>query len=109
MRARPGELDQRITLRRLTLVDDGMGGSAETWADFAVVSARVRAGPGRESQQGDQIQAAAQYSFVIRYLSGILQTDLIRFAGVDYNIRSINDEGNRAAYLEILAERGVAQ
>lgn len=109
MKTRAGELDQSIVIKRLTLTDDGMGGSTEAWADFATVFARVRASTGNESQQAERIQADARYSFVIRNRSDVLMTDKIYFGGADYNITSINSEGRRALFLEIAAERGGAQ
>jgi len=47
--------------------------------------------------------------FVIRNRSDLLESMRIVWDDIPYNIRSINQSKKRAMYLEIEAERGVAQ
>jgi SPP1 family predicted phage head-tail adaptor len=107
---RPGELDKLITIQRGTETDDGMGGKTIAWN--AVVSdlwAHVRPRTANEQERFDKLNATAVYLFVIRYRSDLLESDRIVWDGVEYNIRSILTKGGRSMYLEIEAERGVAQ
>jgi len=57
----PGELDQRVTVSRLTSTDDGMGGRAITWSTVATLWARVIAATGKETLNSDRIEATANY------------------------------------------------
>lgn len=109
MTYRVGELDQRVTIQRLSTVSDGQGGSTESWADVVTVWAHARPRSGREVVQFDRVNGEHAYMFVIRYRSGIRESDRLVWQGVNYNIRAINDQSGRKLYLEIDAERGVAQ
>lgn len=105
---RPGELDQRITIKRETLTPDGMGGDTVSLSDVDTVWAKAKPMSGRESENWDQLNAAHVYLFVIRRRSDIQPDDRIVWDGVSYNLLSQNDLGGRAAYLELIAEKGVA-
>lgn len=109
MKWRSGELDQRITIQRETPADDGMGGQTVVLAAVATVWAKVIALAGREGVRASRLDASHRYTFVIRYRAGLLESDRILWDGVQYNIRAIARQGGREPYLEIDAERGVAQ
>lgn len=64
---RPGRLDQRIAIQRVTLTADGMGGSTETWATLATVWASMRAVGGSEGYEAMRQTGKARYSAVIRW------------------------------------------
>lgn len=106
---RPGELDKRVIIRREVETPDGYGGFELTTQDITTVWAKVTRKAGRESFDSDRVQASASCSFVIRYRSDLSEKDRLVFAGVEYNIISGLDQGGRDLYLEIEAERGVAQ
>jgi head-tail adaptor len=57
----------------------------------------------------DRVNASAMYLFVIRYRTDVEESDRILWKGEFYNIRYIAQGTGRALYLEIDAERGVAQ
>jgi SPP1 family predicted phage head-tail adaptor len=110
MKFRAGELDQFITITRDTETDDGMGGVDVTPVN--VVSdlyARVRPMSGSEVKNFEKLNATMVNSFVIRYRNDILDTDRITWESDTYNIRAIQKAGVRELYLQIFAERGVAQ
>jgi len=109
MKWMPGELDQRITIRRETLADDGMGGSTVSLADVATVWAKAIARSGREREYSDRLNAEGSYTFVIRWRNDIRESDRILWNSVQYNVRAISQDGGRKMYLELDAERGVAQ
>lgn len=107
---RPGELDKLINILREVRVDDGLGG--ETVTTEVVVEdlwAHARPRSAKETEGFDRLNASAVYLFVIRYRDDILPTDRIEWEGVQYNIRGILTRGGRDLYLELEAERGVAQ
>lgn len=109
---RPGELTERITIKRETLTSDGLGGDDLTVSDVVTVAAKVVPLSGNEREDFNSLSSSHNYRFVIRWRSGAtapLLNDRIEWRGTDFNIRSINDHGPRSMYLEIEAEQGVAQ
>lgn len=110
MTYRSGELDQFITVIRDTEVDDGQGGQDLTPSNVvADLYAHVRPMSGNETKKFDKLNAAMTNLFVVRYRDDILETDRISWGSEEYNIRAIQKAGGRKLYLEIFAERGVAQ
>ena len=106
-----GSLDQLVTLQAVSLVSDGMGGSTETWANFATdptVWASVRPMSARESMADDRVSATAETMFTIRNRTDVDERHRILWDAEPYNIRSVRRRGGRELYLEIVAERGVA-
>jgi len=106
---RPGELDQRIKLEEKTSVDDGLGGSADTWTEVAEVWAHVKPKGGNEKTEFDQVNAVASYLFVIRNGLVVKPSYRIVWAGEVFNIRAPKKPKPRALYMEIDGEQGVAQ
>lgn len=109
--SRPGAMDQRITIQRVTgRTDDGMGGFTETVTDLGEAWAHVSAKGGTEQEREDRVNAEATVTFTIRNRRdwALRANDRITWQGVGYNIRVVEDEGDRAQYLTLLAERGVA-
>lgn len=106
---RTGELTERVTFRRETLTDDGMGGQIVTWTAVATVWAKARALSGGEAERYDQLNATAMVRFVVRYRDDLRHDDQIVWNGVEHNIRYIEPTSSRRLYLAIDAERGVAQ
>lgn len=112
MNYRSGELDQRITFQKRSSVPDGMGGSTTTWVNVGTLDtvwAHVRAKSGREVTEFDRVNAQASQLFVIRKRNDILESYRILWDGEAFNIRHIPKPKTRAMYMEIEAERGVAQ
>ena len=109
---RPGQLDQQITLRRLTKTADGGGGFTEVWADFATdatVWADVHPLYGKEGAEDGAVNASGAWVFHIRNRDDVSEVDQIRWGGEDYNISRVMRRGSREMYLRIEAVRGVAQ
>lgn len=107
MKWAPGELDQRITVRRQTLTPDGMGGNTKALSDVVTVWAKVIPLAGRESSEHGRLEASNVYRFVIRNRQNLLPSDCIIWRGTQFNIRALPVDGGRGMYLEIDAERGV--
>lgn len=108
-RNRPGQLLERIEIKREALTPDGMGGNTRVLNVLHTVRANVRPAAGNEKPDFDTVTAPHSYVFTVRRLSDITEADRITWRGDEYNIRALSDLGPRALYLEITAERGVAQ
>jgi SPP1 family predicted phage head-tail adaptor len=105
----PGEMNERVQIIRETRTSDGAGGQTLSLTTLASVWAHVRPRSGREMERFDRVNASAMYLFVIRYRTDVEESDRILWKGEFYNIRYIAQGTGRALYLEIDAERGVAQ
>lgn len=106
---RPGEMNERISIVRESRTSDGAGGQTLTLTTLATVWAHVRPRSGREMERFDRINASGMYLFVIRYRTDVEESDRILWKGEYYNIRFIAQGSGRTMYLELDAERGVAQ
>lgn len=107
-----GEMNERITIQRETLADDGQGGATRTLATVAAVWAKVAPLSGRERDMANQTESPRNYRFTIRRTSetaGVLAKDLILWRGKTMNIRFIGLNSPQELFLQIDAEDGVAK
>lgn len=109
--SRPGALDQRIAIKRETLTPGPMGGQTVALATAFTAWARVKPSTGTEQDRADRLVASASIIFTIRNHDGrtVREADRIEWQGIDYNVREVRTTGGRSMYLDIIAERGVAQ
>ena len=106
---RVGELDQLVTVEREQLTPDGYGGNSLEWVALGQIWAHTRPLNGRENVDYDRVNAEARYLFVVRYPVDIKESDRILWDGEPFNIRVLKKPKTRDLYLQIEAERGVAQ
>lgn len=104
-----GELDQVVVIKRASKASDDGGGAAVAWATVDTVRAHVRPLSGRERALADRVDAIATHLFVIRRYPSLLESDALEWNGVLYNIRYIPPLRQNRLFMEIQAERGVAQ
>lgn len=105
----PGELDQVVTFKQEVRTGDGMGGDTIALTDVLTCRAHIRIRGGSERDFSDRLNAEATYLVVIRYREGLNESMRMVWNDESYNIRIIPRTGGRPLYLEIEAERGVAQ
>lgn len=106
-----GDLDERITIARETLVSDGQGGNTVTWQAQATMWARVIPVSGKERDQGDQTESPIKYRFKMRRTTAseaILAKDIVSWRSKIFNIMFVEDKGPRSQYISIEAMVGVA-
>ena len=107
---RAGKLRHRITIQRRTQTPDGFGGPVDTWTDFAVsVPASVETLSGRELVAAQAQHAEATVQFGMRYLAGVDTTMRIVYAGLNHDIVSVIDVGERRRELQVLTKRGLCE
>lgn len=109
--ARPGQMDQRITLRGETLTGDGQGGQTRKVADKFSAWAEVVPGTGAEQDRHDRLVGEAMYTFTFRNRPDVTvqESDRVLWDGIEYNVRFVARPGGRDLYISVTAERGVAQ
>ena len=93
---RAGPLDRRVTIQRVTLTEDDYGGSVESWADLATVSAQVVQQSGREFLAAAQTQAEQRVLFRLRWIDGLSVLDRVSYGGRLHNIQDVKELGRRA-------------
>lgn len=107
-----GQADQRVTLQRFAETADGIGGTTQAWANFAAtpsVWAKVTPRVGKEGMEEGRMNASLMATFTIRYRSDVTELDRIIWRGEAWNIRRIMRKSGRNLWLDVDAERGVAQ
>jgi SPP1 family predicted phage head-tail adaptor len=100
-----GELDRRITIRRVSLVPNEFNELIETWNDLATVWAKRTDASANESYRAQEVGAQISVRFVIRYsvqVADLNPLDRIAFDGREYNITRVGEPaGTRNRWREI--------
>lgn len=101
-----GKLNKRITLQRRDATLDSFGTEDQnTWADVFTCWSRIAMQGGKEFQRAQIIVADIEQLFVTRYcseLSDVTEKDRIYYNGKYYDIRSVNNVGERNVELQFL-------
>lgn len=109
---RPGKMTERITFLEEINTPVPSGGQNVTTSPIANAPnmwAEVNFASGNEVSEFESIQAEGKYIFSIRFRNDILESYRILWRGVEYNIKEIKQRMVSEMYLEIVAEKGVAQ
>ena len=108
---KPGELDQRIEIYRQVKTADGRGGFDRVEVLQYTLWAKVKPRQGNEVFKYEKVDSVAVYTFVVRQTPSLViqDDDIIKWQGTKYNIRAPLAKNPRHLYLDIEAERGVAQ
>lgn len=101
---RAGQLRRRITIRTITLVPDGYGGSTETETDVAGVPARIEPLEGTELVRAMQVGMLRPHRFTIRYRPGMNGAKRIVYDARTFDIRSVTDPEEKHRELQLLTE-----
>ena len=104
---RIGQLRERISFEQVTQVDDGGGGSEETWSEVVKVWAKVRPLSGREQIQASKESSTTLYRITIRSRS-VSSTWRVIWGAKTLNVREILEGDSSQQYLTFNAELGVA-
>jgi len=101
-------LRHKVTVERKTRVSDGAGGFEDDWEEVVTLWASIDRVRGGEHYAAGQVTAKATHKFLMRYHSAITADMRFSFSGKTYNIRSIENVGEKDRLLEIYAEEGAA-
>lgn len=104
------ELREVVAFQRKTRTSDGAGGFVAGWEAIsgAPTRAKVMAVSGSERYHSDRVEASTRFRIVVRYFSGLLDSDSIVHRGRRYNIRFINNVDFQNDWLELSVDGGVA-
>jgi len=98
-----GRLDRQIVIKKATSTQNSYGEQALGWSDLVTLWAQVRPLAGRELFSAQQVRAEIDTEFVLRHTTVVRPDMLISYGGLDYDIHSIIDVGDRQRELRILA------
>jgi len=113
-----GKLNKEITIQEIVETVDAGGGTVATWTNLAtdaVVWASIdnftglKNPTGRDIYRQRQIQNELTYKFTIRNRTDLTSDMRIVYNGKNFNIRTILENENLGEFMEIFAEKGVAQ
>jgi SPP1 family predicted phage head-tail adaptor len=111
-----GKMQHSLALQSKGASADGAGGSSGAFSTFATTFGRIEAQGGGERFFGDQNEARTTHKITIRFRRNLTVAHRILYSftvdGASYtrtfNIRRIENKGERDKYLEILCDEGVA-
>lgn len=96
-----GELNQRITLQRVTVTSDGQGGKDESWAAFAAPWANVLPTRGQETLGGTEVTATLATDLLIRFRTDVDATQRVILGDRTLEIQSLSDPDGRREALKL--------
>jgi SPP1 family predicted phage head-tail adaptor len=105
-----GKLREPVTFQRKTLTSDGAGGMTQTWATVSAAPTRAYVLPvsGSERYTSDRVEATVRLRLVVRYTSGLLESDRVQIRNKVHNIRFIDNIEFANKWLQIDVDGGVA-
>jgi SPP1 family predicted phage head-tail adaptor len=103
-----GLLIHHVTVERLTLTPDGIGGGVSTWATLYEPWAAIAPVGGGERLAGMQLENPITHTIYIRYRLDLTPRDRVVHRGRTFNIRSIADLEEKRIFMELKCEEGVA-
>lgn len=98
---RPGRLNKRVEILRSVQSSDGQGGYSETWTIALTRYADWIPGLSKERFSNDKTENPLEGIFRVRYTSQILESDRVRYKGVEYEIVSLINKDDQDKELEI--------
>ena len=105
-----GRLNRRVTVRRKTLVPDGLGGRTTEWNSVVTLWAEVANQSGREAVLAGTLTGVSTFRVTIRWRGDITVADQLRLEdGRDLNIRSAEDPDGRRDALVIFADTAAVE
>ena len=111
-----GKMQHSLTIQTRSNSADGGGGGASSWGTLAQVWGRIEAVGGGERFFGDQNEARTTHKITIRFRRNVTPANRIVYSytvdGSSYtrtfNIKRVENKGERDKYLEMLCDEGVA-
>jgi SPP1 family predicted phage head-tail adaptor len=111
-----GKMQHRLALQKPSRTDDGGGSGRTSWSTLATVWGRIESQGGAERFFGDQNEGRTTHLITIRFRRGLTIKNRIVYQFTSenvlytrtFNIKSIENKGERDKYLELKCEEGVA-
>ena len=100
----PGTLRTEFRLEQVTQTPDGLGGKTETWAEIAVVFARLEPLSVSQNYRGDQDVESATHRITIRMRTGMKSGMRFKLGTRLFRIVTVTDPDETGRYLNCYCE-----
>lgn len=101
----PGELRNRVTLRRSTNVSQPDAGSSPGWDSYATnVCARVKSLTANQIISARQVFSNVSVLVTIRFRAGVQPNDQVTLGNRILGIKGVLDRDARRIYLDLMCE-----
>ena len=103
---RTGKLRHKVTIRRLTRIENDIGDLVTVWVDIATAWAAIEPVGGKEYWTAAQLQAETTHKVTMRPVPGvrILPADQLYFKDRILEIEAVMDIEERGRELELLCK-----
>lgn len=101
-----GNFNRLVRIQRKTSGENGLGEPSQTWEDFAVVWAHIRALNGKEYLAGAHETSKAFVSIRLRYRDDITAAMRVVYRDAIYNIEAVLPDMQRREYVDLAASLG---
>lgn len=105
-----GLIREPVTFQRASRSSDGAGGSTQSWGSVSGTPTRAFVKPtgGTELYQHDRVEAIPRLKVVVRYFSGLLESDRVLIRSKAHDIIRIDNVEFKNKWLEITVNGGSA-
>lgn len=98
-----GQLRQRVSVMKETLISDGMGGEWPEWQEERKIWANIKPVSGSQRLHLDAIDSTISHVIETRYTGKELTDRKLTYKGRSFNIHYYLNEGEENAYTELAA------
>lgn len=102
-----GELRHRLSIEHAVETRDPVGGTVETWSEFAAVWGAIEPLQGREFFQGSQLKAEVDHRVRVRYLPGVTDEMRVVFGARRFDIKAVLNLEERRRELHLMCQERV--
>lgn len=99
-----GKLDQRVIIQALTVTQNDLGESLQSYATLATVWGHVMSQRGQEAFEAARVNARETIRVQVRYRDDVTLKHRIQWQSQTYNIIALDRSSRRDGYLWLTAE-----
>lgn len=100
----PGELRNRVVIKKNTKIKNAFGEVADNWEVVAEVWANINPISGKEFFSADTVNSSVSHRIRIRYRKDITSDMIIDYKGRTFEINSIINEYERDKILQLMCK-----
>ena len=94
-----GDFKQRVAIERYTTIDDGMGGTTQTWSEIGKVWCNIKPLSGQKRLEFGKLDSTVTHEVLMRYREDITDQDRLKYKGKNYTLKFQINEDEESVYL----------
>lgn len=94
-----GDFKQRAAVERYTTIDDGMGGTTQTWTEIDRVWCNIKPLSGQKRLEFGKLDSTVTHEVQMRYRADITDQDRLKYKEKNYTLKFQINEDQENAYL----------